>query len=254
MRSLIVIPARWGSSRFPGKPLINIAGKSMIERVYTQCKMSKADEVLVATDNEQIYNAVLAFGGKVVLTSTSHLNGTSRCGEVLEKLVHEQQHFKWLVNVQGDEPFIDPDHINQLLDAAITSNADVLTRIVPANEKEALNPNVVKVVCGHLQQSSYPVLYFSRSVIPFQRHDGKKVQYFRHIGIYAFRTNTIHKLIGLPKGELELSEHLEQLRWMEHGYRVHAVLGQVSETAPAVDTPEDLMHVENFLKTHPDLR
>lgn len=254
MRSLIVIPARWGSSRFPGKPLIQIAGKSMIERVYTRCKMSRADEVLVATDHEQIYHAVQAFGGKVVRTSTHHLNGTSRCGEVLEKLVVEQQHFHWLVNVQGDEPFIDPHHINQLLDSAMESDADVLTRIVPATGLEAQNPNVVKAVCGHLQNNCRPVLYFSRAAIPFQRHDGKQAAYFRHIGIYAFRSKTLHQLISLPEGELELSEHLEQLRWMEHGYKVHAVEGEAAETTPAVDTPEDLLHVENFLKTHPQLR
>lgn len=252
MKSLIVIPARFGSSRFPGKPLVQIAGKSMIERVYRQCCLTSADHVLIATDDARIMDHCRTFTDSVLLTSDQHLNGTSRCAEALEVLSAQGKHFDVLLNVQGDEPFIDPDLIQSMLLAFKSSQAHILTVAVPVHSSEEVQqPNVVKVVMGKHNGFAAPALYFSRSVIPYPRSSDVYPSYYRHIGLYAFRTRDLPAIVHLPPSELELTEHLEQLRWLENDFRIDVVLNN-DLPAPAVDSPEDLITVENFLKKHPE--
>lgn len=253
MKSLIVIPARFGSSRFPGKPLVEIAGKTMIERVYKRCCLSSADEVVIATDDDRILNHCLSFTSSVLLTSNEHLNGTSRCAEALNLLTAQGKSFDILVNVQGDEPFIDPALIDAMILASQKGNAHIMTVAVPMDaEAELLNPNVVKLVMGKGNGLSAPALYFSRSAIPYPRSNDLKPVYYRHIGLYAFKTPDLSDMVSLPPSELECIEHLEQLRWLENGYRIDVVMS-AHLPAPAVDSPQDLITVENFLKTHPEL-
>lgn len=244
-KTLGIIPARFASSRFPGKPLAVIGGKSMIQRVYEQAnKASMMDDVLVATDDERIFQHVRAFGGKVVMTSSAHPSGTDRCAEVAG--FPGMEHFDFIVNVQGDEPFIQPAQIDLLVGfLQKTEFASIVTLAKEINRAEDLtNPNVVKVVFDRF----FKALYFSRSAIPFMRNQplGNWVRhriFYKHIGMYAFRRDTLLEVTKLAPSRLETAESLEQLRWLENGFPIGVCLTELDTTG--IDTPQDL---ENCLK------
>lgn len=238
-----VIPSRFGSSRFPGKPLIDLAGKSMIQRVYEQAKKSKLlSDVIVATDDERIFNHVEKFGGKAMMTSTSHQSGTDRCAEVLEKLNSD---YHAVINIQGDEPFIHPDQIDLLAKCFDDKNTELATLINRTDDSDLIqNPNRIKVTID----KNNTALYFSRSAIPYLKSISpnewaKHHPYFLHIGIYGYRSDILKKITQLHVSSLEKTESLEQLRWLENGYRI-----KVAETnfeSYSIDAPED---VNNVLK------
>ncbi|HEY5326976.1 MAG TPA: 3-deoxy-manno-octulosonate cytidylyltransferase [Mucilaginibacter sp.] len=237
MNILGIIPARYASTRFPGKPLVDIAGKSMIQRVYEQAKKCiHLSEAIVATDDERIFNHVLNFGGVAVMTSSGHQSGTDRCAEVA--LQYPQ--YDVIINIQGDEPYIDPEQISKLVACFKNTDTQIATLIKKVqNEQELFNPNSPKVVINKLSEA----VYFSRSPLPHIR--GQEQQnwlncytYFKHIGIYGYRADVLQQITALPVSPLEKAESLEQLRWIENGYRI-----KVAETELetfAVDTPEDL--------------
>ncbi|MEZ4826210.1 MAG: 3-deoxy-manno-octulosonate cytidylyltransferase [Bacteroidia bacterium] len=234
-----VIPARFGSSRFPGKPLVDIRGKSMIRRVYEQCcKASALSLVVVATDDDRIFDHVRAFGGEVVMTGKQHLSGTERMAEVAQKYAD----FSHFINIQGDEPFIDPGQVNQVGELLLgESTPDIVTLARPVLEKEALsNPNLVKVV----MDNSGNALYFSRSVIPFPRHPQAETMWYKHIGIYGFARPVLLKVPAMPPSPLEVCESLEQLRWLANGYKIR--VGLTDKEALSVDTPEDLSEISDL--------
>ena len=235
-----IIPARYGSSRFPGKPLIDIGGKTMIERVYLQAKHARnLSEVIVATDDQRIYDAVKSFAGNVVLTDSAHHSGTDRCAEVLSKV----QGFDIAINIQGDEPFIDPLQIDLLCDCFVNEQTDIATLIRPIQEEETLfDPNKVKVVID----KNGKALYFSRSPIPFLKDYPKDKwlennKYFSHIGIYGYRKSSLEQITQIPPSVLENAESLEQLRWLENGFNIQTP--ESIHTNDAIDTPEDLEHI-----------
>ena len=238
---LIVIPARYASTRFPGKPLVDIQGKSMIQRVYEQARACKrAAKVIVATDDERIFQHVQAFGGLVEMTNAAHPSGTDRCAEVAKR--HPEATF--VINVQGDEPFIHPEQIDFLAETLLLSNAPIATLARRIQDAEALqNPNVVKVA---LAQNGH-ALYFSRHAIPFLRNNTPQSEwpsqqpYYQHIGLYGFKRSTLLKLARLSPSPLEQSESLEQLRWLENGYRI--AVGITPLSSIGIDTPEDLERV-----------
>jgi len=237
MKILGIIPARYASSRFPGKPLVDIGGKSMIQRVYEQAK--KCDhltEVIVATDDDRIYDHVKAFGGVAVMTAADHQSGTDRCAEVA--LAHPQ--YQVIINIQGDEPYIDPEQITKLAVCFNSPDVQIATLIKRVKtEQELHNPNSPKVIVNKLDEA----VYFSRSAVPHIR--GEEPQnwlefytYFKHIGIYGYRADVLQQITKLPISALEKAESLEQLRWIENSYRI-----KVAETeleTHAIDTPEDL--------------
>lgn len=235
-----IIPARYASTRFPGKPLVSIKGKTMIQRVYEQTKLA-LNHVCVATDDQRIAEHVISFGGNVVMTRENHPSGTDRCAEAVLKF-EAQNHLKAdvVINVQGDEPFIDPQQIRQLNELFDEPETEIATLIKPITDHEALfNPNKVKVVISKKGEA----LYFSRSCIPFIRGTEKekwmeKNTFYHHIGMYGYRKNVLFELCGLEKGTLEMAESLEQLRWLENGYKINTAITQIEGLS--VDTPEDL--------------
>lgn len=238
MKILGIIPARFASTRFPGKPLVDIDGKTMIQRVYEQVKkVAMIKDVVVATDDERIKNAVESFGGKAVMTLSAHQSGTDRCNEVVEKM---NGVFDVIVNIQGDEPFIHPEQIEKVCSLFSSQNVQIGTLVKKIKtDEELVNPNVVKAVIG----SNNKALYFSRAVIPYLRNISfeewvDKNAFFKHIGIYAYRTNILKEITLLPQSKLELAESLEQLRWLENGYTIHAL--ETEYESVAIDTPEDL--------------
>lgn len=244
-----VIPARFASTRFPGKPLADIWGKPMIQRVYEQVATSKlCDELVVATDNDLIFETVTAFGGKVVMTSSDHQSGTDRCAEVLEKITVDAD---VVINIQGDEPFINAEDLALLIDSFNDASVDISTLATPIKDVDTLfDENKVKVVTSAQNQA----LYFSRATIPFQRGVNREkwlenMTYKKHLGVYAFKTEVLKTVAGLPLGKLEQLEHLEQLRWLEKGYTISVQLTE--NEAIAVDTPEDLQAIlkNEVLKT-----
>ena len=235
-----LIPARFASTRFPGKPLADIGGKPMIQRVYEQ-SAKILSTVYVATDNERIASTVRSFGGKVVMTSESHQSGTDRCEEALQQVEKiEGRLFSSVINIQGDEPFISPLQIEQLAQAMTNPETEIATLVKKVMAATDLfNPNKPKVVVGTKNEA----LYFSRSPIPYlrgvkeeewhQKHD-----FYNHIGLYGYRSDILGCITKLPQGKLELCESLEQLRWLENGYRI-AVMETNLESI-SIDTPEDL--------------
>lgn len=239
MKIIGIIPARYASTRFPGKPLELIAGKSIIERVYEQCKKAKSlEDVLVATDDERIYKHVESFGGLVEMTSTSHETGTDRCAEAAGK-VNGFEKYDYIVNIQGDEPFIKPQLINDLCEV-LDFKTEIATTVKRIESLEDLNnPNVVKAVLTMRKQA----LYFSRQAIPYIRDVPKekwlkKAEFFKHIGIYAFRSDILSQIVKLPANVLEQNEKLEQLRWLGYGFRIQAV--ETTFESIGIDTPKDL--------------
>jgi 3-deoxy-manno-octulosonate cytidylyltransferase (CMP-KDO synthetase) len=243
IKILGVIPSRFGSSRFPGKPLIDLAGKSMIQRVYEQAKKAKLlSDVIVATDEERIFKHVEKFGGKAMMTSSSHQSGTDRCAEILEKLNSE---FHAVINIQGDEPFINPEQIDLLAKCFEDKNTELATLINQTEDSSLIqNPNRIKVVIDKNNQA----LYFSRSAIPFMKEIpttdwAKHHPYFLHIGIYGYRSDILKAITNLPVSSLEKTESLEQLRWLENGYRIK--VAKTNFESYSIDSPED---VNNVLK------
>jgi len=243
MKILGIIPSRYASTRFPGKPLAMIDGKSMIQRVYEQASKSPLlTKVVVATDDSRIFEHVRNFGGNVVMTSENHLNGTSRCLEVLAK---SDENYDVVVNIQGDEPFIDPEQINQVAELFENSEAEIATLVKKIDgSTELFNPNVVKAVFDREKKA----LFFSRQPIPFLRGIPKeewlrKHDFFKHIGIYAYRCDVLKKIVKLKPSELEKAENLEQLRWLENGFNINVQVTAIE--AVSIDTPDDLLKLTN---------
>ena len=243
MKVLGVIPARYGSSRFPGKPLIDLKGKSMIQRVYEGAKeCTLFEEVVVATDDQRIFDAVLMFGGKAMMTSQSHPSGTDRCAEVAK--TYPQMDV--VVNIQGDEPLVDFRQLEQLIKAF----DDRETQIATLGNKsvsmdDLLNPNRIKIVVNKAAEA----IYFSRSPIPNFHHAKQdplsSYPYLRHIGLYAYRSTILSELTALEPTALEQTESLEQLRWLYHGYAIKVV--ETTIETPNIDVPEDVEKVLNLL-------
>lgn len=257
-----IIPARYASTRFPGKPLADLCGKSVIQRVYEQAS-KKLDIVIVATDDQRIYDCVQSFGGEVIMTSPSHTCGTDRVYEAFQHYYESSQITNTLedivvVNIQGDEPFIQPDQIQSLMDCFPT---DIATLVHPFTEhntwEDLMNPNYVKVAIAHEKDNSNSsiignALYFSRTPIPYMRGVEQKEwlkggQYFRHIGLYAYRADVLGRITQLPPSILEQTECLEQLRWLENGLQIRVAL--THHTSIGIDTPEDLQHAIHYLST-----
>ncbi len=243
MKVLGIIPARYGSSRFPGKPLIDLKGKTMIQRVYEGAKKSTLlSDLIVATDDQRIVDEVKRFGGNVLLTKESHPSGTDRCGEIASQYTD----IDVIVNIQGDEPLVD----YRQLDALISAFEDAKTKIATLGIKDVTledinNTNRIKIVVDHKQNA----LYFSRSAIPnFANSKGNPLEiypFFRHIGLYAYRSSVLKELVELQPTKLETIESLEQLRWLYYGYSIRVV--ETTIETPNIDVPEDVKKVIEFL-------
>lgn len=248
MKSLAIIPARYASTRFPAKPLATLGGKLIIQRVYEQVKRA-VEDVVVATDDDRIMAAVEAFGGRAVMTSTEHRSGTDRCYEALQKVGGD---YDIVINVQGDEPFIQPEQIRSLVSCFEDEATDIATLVKPFTPEDGIealeNPNSPKVVISRDMKA----IYFSRSVIPYIREVERsewltKHTFYKHIGMYAFRAKTLGEVTALAQSSLELSEKLEQLRWLESGYRIGVGITNIETIG--IDTPDDLRRAEEFLAT-----
>ncbi len=236
-----IIPARYASTRFPGKPLADIGGKSLIQRVYEQAKRcNRLHSVAVATDDERIASHVQAFGGEVVMTLPSHQNGTERCAEAAEKLPYLPDA---VINIQGDEPFILPEQIDQVAASIAAHPEGISTLIKPLHSAEAINnPAVVKAV-KNLQGRA---LYFSRQPIPHHRDADSDISYYKHLGIYGYPVALLKQLVGLQPTPLEMAEKLEQLRWLEHDIAIFTTITQ--HESVAVDNPEDIHTALQYLR------
>lgn len=240
-----IIPARYASTRFPGKPLVDIAGKSMIQRVYEQASKAKSlSKVVVATDDVRIADEVKRFGGEFIFTSTNHQSGTDRCAEVIETLPG----YDIVINIQGDEPFIEPAQIELLTSCFTEEKVQLATLIKSIQSQESVyNPNSPKVVIDVNGRA----MYFSRSPIPFIRNGepgvwAEKHQFYKHIGIYGYRTESLKAITKLPPSSLEIAESLEQLRWIENGFYIQTKVTDLETVA--IDTPEDLLKLNKLLK------
>ncbi|MGB8170508.1 MAG: 3-deoxy-manno-octulosonate cytidylyltransferase [Chthoniobacteraceae bacterium] len=236
----VVIPARYASTRLPGKPLIRIAGRPLIEHVWRRCAEAQGiDQVIIATDDMRIAEAAFDFGAEVALTSAEHRSGTDRVAEVAKKL----RGVTHVINVQGDEPLVDPSLVSRLAETMVSERK--VEMITAASEfgpdEDVANPNAVKVVLG---RDGY-ALYFSRCPIPYLRSDGVQATYRRHVGIYGYTTKLLLKFVKWPPGDLELAESLEQLRAIENGVRIRVLPAR--QSAIGVDTPEDVAAVERLL-------
>ena len=248
-KTVAIIPARYASTRFPGKPLALLGGKPVIQWVWENVSaMPELACAVVATDDERIAAAVEGFGGRAMMTASTHRSGTDRCVEVVRHLREQGQEYNVAINVQGDEPFVRQEQLRSLVDCFADSEVQIATlKTAIRSTEELFSPNNVKVVCDLRGRA----LYFSRQPLPHLRgveeeQWTERHSYFKHVGIYAFRTSTLEAIGRLPQSPLELSESLEQLRWLENGYRI-----QVKETAVAnigIDTPADMALAEHFLK------
>jgi len=243
MKTIGIIPARYGSTRFPGKPLAVINGKTMIRRVFEQASKSrKLQYIVVATDDERIKKEVESFSGNAILTAPNHKSGTDRCAEALDKL---SEKFDVIINIQGDEPFIEPQQIDDLVEMFTDNSVQIATLKVKIMDQKILeSPNAVKVVSA----TNGKALYFSRLPIPYIRDFGggnplKHHTYYKHLGIYGYRSEVLQQIVKLPESSFEIAESLEQLRWLENGYSIF-----VKETEKenfSIDTPEDLQKFLN---------
>lgn len=234
-----IIPARYASSRFPGKPLADIGGMTMIERVYRQVS-KELDEVYVATDDSRIYDAVKAFGGNVVMTSTEHRSGTDRVNEAFHKIDTQAN---IIINIQGDEPFVAPEQIAEIKRCFEDESTQIATLArkydVAGGFEGVFDPNKVKVIFDH----SGNAIYFSRAILPYVRNYKwqewlEHRDFYIHVGMYAYRGEVLQELTSLPQSSLEIAESLEQLRWIENGYRIKVAL--TTQPTVGIDTPEDL--------------
>lgn len=246
MKFIAIIPARYASTRFPGKPLADMNGKPMIQRVYEQVKKC-VNRVFVATDDERIFNAVKAFGGDVVMTSESHKSGTDRCAEAYNNIGSGED---VIINIQGDEPFIKPEQIEAVMACFDDTSTQIATLVKPFSENDGIdalmNPNSPKVVLGVNNEA----LYFSRSIVPYVR--GCDVQewlksntFYKHIGMYAYRADALAEITKLPQSSLEKAESLEQLRWLQNGYKIK--VGITSQETIGIDTPADMQKALEFM-------
>lgn len=245
MKTSAIIPARFASTRFPGKPLAKIGGISMIERVYKQAETCGLDYLAVATDDSRIYDHVKSFGGEVIMTSENCLNGTERIAEALH---HVNETPKIVLNIQGDEPFIKPEQIRLLLDALSDPGVGIATLKKRIDSKNELNDaNAVKVVCDKDDFA----LYFSRSAIPFKREDPdlwpEAPCYYKHLGVYGFKVHVLSDIVRLPESNLAKIENLEQLTWLENGFLIKVC--ETNYQSIAIDVPEDVEKAERWLKT-----
>ncbi len=237
-----IIPARYASTRFPGKPLAKIGDKTMIQRVYEQASLA-LETVFVATDDDRIYNNVKAFGGKVIMTSPQLPNGTARCAEAINKIEKQGITADIIVNIQGDEPFIKPEQIEEIKQLFTDDTVEIATQIKVIDTKEDLtNPNIPKVVVNSKMQA----IYFSRSPIPFLRNFPQEQwlenhTFFKHIGMYAYRKEALLELVKLSSTINEEAESLEQLRWLDHGYKIQT--GITTFENVAIDTPDDMFKI-----------
>lgn len=241
MSVAIIIPARYASTRLPGKPLADINGKPLIQWVYEACKKVKnADRVILATDNKRIEDLGLSLNATVFLTSVDHQSGTDRCAEVANQIDVD-----YVVNVQGDEPFIDPNKLEQVVKHLIENPAiEILTLFHAMTDRsEIADPSKVKLT----KTKNNKILYFSRSAIPYDREKGAS-SYYKHVGIYAFKKETLSRLANLPPSNLEISEGLEQLRWLENGFSIHGL--EIDDSPMGIDTPEDLEKARVFARNH----
>lgn len=247
MKFIAIIPARYASTRFPGKPLADMGGKPMIQRVYEQVKRAVHD-VWVATDDSRIFETVKAFGGKAVMTSTDHRSGTDRIQEAYSKIGED---FDVVINVQGDEPFIQPEQIESLKECFDSKDVELATLVKPFKKEDGfdvlLNPNSPKVVINKKSEA----IYFSRSIVPYIRdaHHTEwldKHIFYKHIGMYAYRVDVLKEITQLPQSSLEKAESLEQLRWIENGYRMR--VGYTDVETIGIDTPEDMEGAIKLLK------
>ena len=243
MKFITIIPARYASTRFPGKPLAVLGGKPVIQRVYEQA-VSVLSEAYVATDDERIFQCVEQFGGRAVMTRSDHKSGTDRIEEAAEKIGTDAD---VIINIQGDEPFVAASQLKtlmQLFDDPTTQIGTLGKRFGTA--EAAMNPNSPKIVCDRRGFA----LYFSRSVIPYVRGAQNDwfthFPYLKHLGLYAYRREVLREVTQLPQSPLELAESLEQLRWLENGYRIR--VGETDVETVGIDTPEDLQRAEEFLK------
>ena len=250
MKFIGIIPARYASTRFPAKPLALLGGKPVIQRVYEQVN-GVLDDAVVATDDLRIYDAVVAFGGKVVMTSTEHRSGTDRCYEALTKVGADK--YDVVVNIQGDEPFIQPEQLLTVRECFSDPTVDIATLVKPFKPTDGLaaleNANSPKVVVNKRMEA----LYFSRSIIPYMRGKDREEwlpnhTYYKHIGLYAYRSDVLRQITALPQGPLEKVESLEQLRWLENGYKIKVGISDIETIG--IDTPEDLQRAEQFLAQH----
>ncbi len=241
MKIIGIIPARFASTRFPGKPLALIGNKTMIQRVIEQAeKATTLADVLVATDDERIFSLVDRLGKKAILTSPEHPSGTDRC---LEAWLKTDQSADAIVNIQGDEPFVLPEQIDTLAQRIRQPEVDIATLALPITDQETLfNPNKVKVIFDKNRRA----IYFSRQAIPYQKSTDAQIwvqhyPYYKHMGLYAYKSQILKSLCTLPPSPLEMAESLEQLRWLENGYSIH--IDTTNKETPAIDTPEDLEKV-----------
>ena len=239
MKIVGIIPARYESSRFPGKPLAMISGKSMIQRVYEQAKKATSlTEVYVATNDERIFKEVETFGGQVIMTAKEHLNGTSRCAEALEIL---NKSFNYIINIQGDEPLINPLQINELASLFLDEHAEIITQVAIETDISLLeNKNIVKAI---LDKDCY-ALDFKRKL---SESTLVSSSFFRHVGIYGFKTDVLKKIVQLTPTKNELEEHLEQLRWIDNKFIIKS--GITKYKSISIDTKEDLRKVINYVES-----
>ena len=247
MKYIAIIPARYASTRFPGKPLTNLCGKTVIQRVYEQVKKQMSD-ICVATDDTRIFEHVKSWGGNVIMTRNDHNSGTDRIEEAIEKLEAQGKEYDVIVNVQGDEPFIQPDQIATLCECFNDENTQIATLGIRFTKdiETISNPNSPKII----RDNKGFAMYFSRSVIPFCRNKETKewpeaYPYMKHIGMYAYLRNVLREITSMPQSSLEIAESLEQLRWLQNGYKIK--VGETSFETIGIDTPEDLKKAEKFL-------
>ncbi len=240
MKVIGIIPARYGSVRFPGKPLADIGGKTMIRRVYEN-SAEVLENIIVATDDKLIYDEVVSFGGKVVMTSAKHKSGTDRCAEALKKYeITKNKVFDIVINIQGDEPFLHKEHLQKLITCFDDSKTEIATLVKKINiNEDVFDPNKPKVVFDKNKKA----IYFSRSAIPYLRNSEKKEwhlkhNYFKHIGIYAYRIDILKKITNLDISGLEIAESLEQNRWIENGFKIKIDI--TDKESVSIDTPADL--------------
>lgn len=247
MKFIAIIPARYASTRFPGKPLADMGGKPMIQRVYEQVKRAVHD-IWVATDDSRIFDTVQSFGGKAVMTSTEHRSGTDRIQEAYSKIGED---FDVVINVQGDEPFIQPEQIESLKECFDSKDVELATLVKPFKKEDGFdvlfNPNSPKVVINKKNEA----IYFSRSIVPYIRDSHHtewldKHIFYKHIGMYAYRVDVLKEITQLPQSSLEKAESLEQLRWIENGY--HIRVGYTDVETIGIDTPEDMERAIKLLK------
>ena len=234
MKILGIIPSRYYSNRFPGKPLLDLGGKSMVQRVYEQAQKSRLDQVIVATDDKRIYNAVLGFGGKAVMTSSKHSSGTDRCLEAMQKTVGN---FDCVINIQGDEPFIHPEQIQKIADCLQQKNTQIVTLAKAVNRKD------------DLLDINTPKVFFNEHMLAtgFEREVNfeSKTKYYFHIGIYGYTNKILTEITRLQPTENEIKKGLEQLRWLDNGYSIRVELTE--HESFSIDTPEDVKKIAHLL-------